>query len=497
MTRQLWEHQTRAIGLLWQAMAEGRRRPMLMMPTGSGKTDTALEIVKRALAKNRRVVFTVPAIELIDQTVERFGAGGISDIGVIQAQHPLTNPEMPVQIASVQTLTRRKLPDTDLVIVDEAHRAHKIIFQWMRQEERLPFIGLSATPWTRGLGKHFDTLIVGATTRQLIRDGFLSDFRVYAPSHPDLTGVRTVAGDYAEGDLAEVMDKPKLTADVVSTWLKLGENRPTLCFAVNRGHARSLERDFARAGVACAYVDGNTDREERKRVQRGFEAGDIRVVVNVGVLTTGVDWDVRCLILARPTKSEMLYVQIIGRGLRRALGKQDCLILDHSDTTLNLGFVTDIHHDRLDDGKERKASSAGARPEWPAPKPKECPSCLYVKPAGVHKCPSCGFAPQRIHEVETRNGELAHLAGRQAKPDMETKKKWYSMLLWYQDDRKKAHGWAAHRYRDKFGVWPNGIHVTPTKPDIEVGNWIRAKAIAWAKGQEKAKKAAEAVHHAA
>jgi superfamily II DNA or RNA helicase len=477
-------------------MAGGKRRPVLMMATGAGKTKTAAAIIRRALAKGKRVVMTVPATELIDQTVHALGREGINDIGVIQAQHPLTNPDMPVQVASVQTLARRKLPECDLVIVDEAHVAFKVIFQWMRQCEQLPFIGLSATPWTRGLGKHYDDLIIGATTQQLIRDGYLSNFRVFAPSHPDLTGVSTVAGDYHEGQLAEAMDKPQLTADVVSTWLKLGENRPTLCFAVNRAHARSLLRDFQRAGVSCDYVDGDTDRGERHRIRKCFEAGETRVVVNVGVLTTGVDWDVRCLILARPTKSEMLYVQIIGRGLRRAIGKQDCLILDHSDTTLNLGFVTDIGRDHLDDGKQRNASSS-SRPERPAPKPKECPSCSFLKPAGVHKCPSCGFAPQRVQDVETRQGELAHLGGRQFKADMETKRKWYAMLLWYQDEKGKSHGWAAWRYKDKFGVWPNGLHVRPTKPDVEVGNWIRAKAIAWAKGQEKAKKAAEAASHAA
>lgn len=495
MTRELRPYQTAAIGLVWQAMAEGRRRPVLMMATGAGKTKTAAEIIKRALAKGKRVVMTMPAIELIDQTVQALYAEGITDIGVIQAQHPLTNPDMPVQVASVQTLSRRLLPETDLVIVDEAHRAHKIVYQWMAKQPKLPFIGLSATPWTRGLGKHYDELIIAATTQQLIREGYLAPFKVFAPSHPDLTGVRTVAGDYAEDDLAEAMDKPQLTADVVSTWLKLGENRPTLCFAVNRAHARSLERDFRNAGVAVAYVDGDTDRGERDQVRRDFEAGQVKVVVNIGVLTTGVDWDVRCLILARPTKSEMLYVQVIGRALRTAPGKADAIILDHSDTTLNLGFVTDIHHDRLSDGSERKASSGG-RKERPAPKPKECTSCSCLKPAGVHKCPSCGFAPHRVQEVATVQGELAHLGGKQKKADMETKLKWYAMLLWHQDDRRKSHGWAAHRYRDKFGVWPNGLHVTPSRPDVEVGNWIRAKAIAWAKGQEKAKKAGGAQHAA-
>jgi len=291
-------------------------------------------------------------------------------------------------------------------------------------------------------------------------------------------------------------DKPQITADVVSTWLKLGENRPTLCFAVNRAHARSLERDFRQAGVGVGYVDGNTDRDERQAIREAFERGDIKVVVNVGVLTTGVDWDVRCLILARPTKSEMLYVQIIGRGLRSAPGKQDCVILDHSDTTLNLGFVTDIHHERLSDGTERKASISKRR-ERPTPLPKECPSCHHVKPIGVHKCPACGFAPHRVQDVHTAQGELAHLGGKQLRADMETKRKWFAMLLWYEEEKQYRHGWAANKYREKFGVWPNGMHVMPVMPDVQVNNWIKSTQIRWIKGQQKAKKLAEAAQHAA
>jgi superfamily II DNA or RNA helicase len=492
----LWPHQSTAIDLIWRSMAEGRRRPILMMATGAGKTKTAVAIILRALAKGKRVVFVVPALELIDQTIAAFRKEGIQEIGVIQADHPETDPTRPVQIASAQTLARRMLPDTDLVIVDEAHRVQRRIFEWMKLCPKLPFIGLSATPWTKGLGKHYDDLIIGATTRQLIREGYLSPFRVFAPSHPDLTGVHTVAGDYAEDELAEAMDKPHLTADVVSTWLKLGESRPTLCFAVNRAHAHSLERDFRHAGVACGYIDGNTDRAERDEIRRAFELGDIRVVVNVGVLTTGVDWDVRCLILARPTKSEMLYVQIIGRGLRSAEGKADCLILDHSDTTMNLGFVTDIHHEKLSDGSERKAS-ASRRPERPAPKPKECPSCSYLKPAGVHKCPSCGFAPHRVQDVQTVQGELAHLGGKQIKASMDDKRRWYAMLLWHEDFKKYKMGWAARQYRDKFGVWPNGLNVQPIEPDAQVRSWIKYSLIKWVKGKEKGKKVAEAAQHAA
>src|SRR5690606_12200504 len=154
------------------------------------------------------------------------------DIGVIQADHPGTDSMARVQIASVQTLSRRMFPGTDLVIVDEAHQALRTVFTWMDGQPKLPFVGLSATAWTKGLGKHYDDLIIAATTADLIERGYLSKFRVFAPSHPDLTGVRTRAGDFAEDDLADAMSKPQLTADIVSTWMKLGENRPTLCFAV-------------------------------------------------------------------------------------------------------------------------------------------------------------------------------------------------------------------------------------------------------------------------
>jgi superfamily II DNA or RNA helicase len=249
--------------------------------------------------------------------------------------------------------------------------------------------------------------------------------------------------------------------------------------------------------VAVGYVDGDTERPERDAVRKAFERGEISVVVNVGVLTTGVDWDVRCLILARPTKSEMLYVQIIGRALRTAPGKADAIILDHSDTTLKLGFVTDIHHDRLSDGNERKAS-ASSRPERPAPKPKECPSCSYVKPAGVRKCPSCGFEPHYAKDVAMKQGELAHLGGKQVKATMEDKQRWYSMLLYRAQESGYKKGWAANQYREKFGVWPQGLNENfPTRPDREVQNWITSKLIAFVKAKKRTEKAGEGAHHVA
>lgn len=464
---------------------------MLQAPTGFGKTLTAAWIIKSALDKGKRVIFTVPAVSLVDQTAREFFAEGIRDIGVIQADHPMTDPSRPVQIASVQTLQRRRIPEADLVIVDEAHRSFEFVRKWMRKPEWLavPFIGLSATPWTQGLGRDYDDLIIAATTQDLIDAEFLSPFRVFAPTRPDLSGVRTVAGDFHEGDLSDAMQAGTITADVVSTWLQIGENRPTLCFAVDRAHAAALKGQFEAAGVATGYIDAYTPPEERDAIRLAFASGQIQVVCNVGVLTTGVDWDVRCIILARPTKSEILYTQIIGRGLRTADGKADCLILDHSDTTLRLGFVTDIQHTRLDDGEGKGKRKVEAK----KPEPKECGQCHFVRPAKVHACPSCGFAPARQDAVEVVEGDLvemsaARLARENRMAGWPEKVDFIRQLRAYAQLHGHKSGWVAHKYKAKFGVWPNDPRVNHAAPADHVSpaitSWIRSQNIRWAKSQK-------------
>ena len=155
----------------------------------------------------------------------------------------------------------------------------------------------------------------------MIRDGFLSRFKTFAPSDPDLAGVKSVAGDFHEGELANAMDKTSITGDIVETWLKRGEARSTFCFCVNRRHAQHVAERFVEAGVAAEYMDGATSREDREEIFDRFRSGETLIICNVGVLTTGIDLDVRCIILARPTKSRILFVQTIGRGLRTAEGK--------------------------------------------------------------------------------------------------------------------------------------------------------------------------------
>ena len=490
----LHEHQQIAIEMVRRSLSTGHRRPMLQAPTGFGKTIVSAAIVEGALQKGNPVVFVVPALSLVDQTVERFAEQGIHAIGVMQGYHPATDASQPVQVATIQTLMNRKLPPAGIVLIDEAHKWFEFYGKWMAMDEwqKVPFVGLSATPWTKGLGKHFDDLLIPTTTKKLINTinpttgrTYLSPFKVFAPSHPDLSGVRTVAGDYHEGELSDAMSGPTLIADVVSTWLRLGEGRPTLCFAVDRAHARKLADQFESAGVPTGYVDMDTPVAERQLMGERLRGGQVKVVVNIATLTTGVDWDVRCIILARPTKSEMLFVQIIGRGLRSVEGKTDCLVLDHSDTTLRLGFVDDIHHESLDGGKHAKSS---ATKQKRLQLPKECLSCSYLKPAGVHACPSCGFAPERQSRIEEQAGELIALKGERRnrrEPTPHTQQEVWSMLLWWQNEHGKSPKFAKANYYERYGSWPNGLHNRPMPADASFSSWIRSKQIRWAKRKNK------------
>jgi superfamily II DNA or RNA helicase len=343
----------------------------------------------------------------------------------------------------------------------------------------VPFIGLSATPWTRGLGSYYDELITAATTQDLIETGYLSPFKVFAPVHPDLKGVRTIGGDYHIDDLGQAMNRQPLVADIVQTWLKHGIDRQTLCFAVNRLHAEHIQQQFQAAGICAGYIDCETQATQRKEVRRKFATGEFQVVCNVGVLTMGVDWDVRCIILARPTKSEILFVQIIGRGLRCAQGKDHCLILDHSDTHLRLGFVTEIHHDRLDDGRTR-----GSRKRDSIKLPKECPQCSFLRPASTNICPHCGFTAQLVNRIKPVDGELCEL--RANKTRVFDREKIYAELKFVALERGYKPGWAWHKYHEYTGEFPHGLdHVRPQPVSSEMKRWLLSRQIAWAKSRSR------------
>lgn len=485
--------QQTAISMLRDAVANGHRRVVMQGPTGFGKTLVAADMVQKARQKQKRVLITVPAISLVDQTVEALAVQGIRDVGVIQAQHFMTDPTQPVQVASVQTLMHRAIPPSDLVLVDETHKWFKFYEQWFCNIDwqNVPIIGLSATPWTKGLGAYYGKLIVANTISEMIDGGMLAPFKVFAPTHPDLEAVRIRAGDYVEEDLFEVMKPKELVADIIDSWKKLGDGRPTILFAVNRAHADQLCVDFNAAGIPSAYMDCDTPLLERMHIRNRLKAGDIKVVHNVDVIGLGVDWpEVSCIIYARPTRSEMRYVQNIGRGLRIDEGKRDLVIIDHSDTTLTLGFVSDIHHEALDDGKPKLTSEPIVQ------LPKECPQCHYVKPPRCAVCPNCGYeAVHQAKAIKPVEGELKELENdkRKAAPvaaKLPSKATTYAQLIWYARSKGYKDGWASNKYRDIYGVWPSRIDWEPhvKAPEMVLASWIKAQFIRYAKSKESKRK---------
>lgn len=488
---ELWDHQKEALTALRQSVSQGVFRIMLASPTGSGKTKIAAALIDAAQRKNNRMAFVVSHISLIDQAMESFYAEGIRDVGVIQAQHVNTDWSRPVQLCSIQTLRSKGVfPECKAAIFDEAHVLHDYHRQWLKHPDwqRVPIIGLSATPWASGLGKYFDSLLVVSTTQELIDKGLLSKFKVFAAAHPDLTGVRIVAGDYKENELSDAMQKGTLTADIVDTWKRRWGKDKTFIFAVDCKHAQALQARFLAEGVSCAYQDARTSSLERADIKRKFHSGEYRAIANVGTLTVGVDYDVRCLVMARPTKSEMLYVQIIGRALRTAPGKDHAIILDHSKNTETLGFVTNIHHDYLDDGKAKQ------KPKLKKPNPKPCPQCDCMLPRVSMVCVNCGFKMEpAVSGLIELDGELVEVSagerqkrGASRKYTMAEKERWYSGFLFIARERGYKEGWAAQQFKQKFGVWPNSFKFTPaSEPSVEIRGYVQSRLIAYAMAKKK------------
>jgi len=305
----------------------------------------------------------------------------------------------------------------------------------------------------------FDGLVIGATIRDLIDDGYLVDYEIYAPGEPDLSQVKIVAGDYQQDQLGEAVDKPELVGDIVTHWLRLAKGQQTICFATNILHSKHICDEFEKHNIPAGHIDAYTPAEERKRIIDAFKANRIRVLCNVSVLAEGFDVPAAaCMILARPTKSLVRYIQMAGRVLRPFEGKEVAIMLDHSGTAKRLGFPTDDLPLVLDDGKPRESVAHEAKDKLP----KMCVKCSYMKPVGVHQCPKCGFLPERKSEIETADGELVRLE-RKKKREMTTEQKadFYGELKTYAAEKGYKSGWAANKFKERTGVWPNHYKDVP------------------------------------
>lgn len=496
-------YQLGAIAQSRVALREKNLRIVLYSPTGSGKTVMGEAFIRSAIAKGKRVAFIVNRIQLVKQTSKRFLQSGIQH-GIIQSGNTC-NVDSPVLICSIHTLASRALPPVDLIIIDEAHGVpgstayRKMIAAY----NNVPTIGLTATPFSKGMGGPcaelngdllFHKLVVAATIRELIDMGFLVDCEIYAPSEPDLSGLkmqRNAFGemDYAEKDLGKAVDKASLIGDIVTHWKRMANGKRTVCFATNISHSKHIAEQFVLAGVKAEHLDSYMEDDERAEIMKRVDSGETTVICNVAILTEG--WDspaCECMILARPTKSLIRWVQMVGRILRPFPGKTHGIVLDHSGSTHDLGYPTEDLPLELCDGSSRMSDKkARDNPDVPPePKAKKCPECHYMKPAGIHVCPKCSFAPERPNAVVTEDGELK-LVDRSKKAELtkQNKQDVYSQLVTMQRDKGYSDGWTSNQYRTVFGVWPKGL-VDVAKPVTDdVRKWVRHQQIKFTKGKQK------------
>jgi len=502
--------------VMWQ-LASGKRRVMLSSATGSGKSLLMMHMALAAHRQGKRVVVICDRIQLVQQMSRQLNAAGMYH-GIIQADNSRAT-YLPVLVASIQTLAARGMQhgaEADLLLIDEAHgcagrEEYRKVIEAAMKTTGAAVVGFSATPWSKGLAKPYDALggplfesmVTTVPIPKLIELGFLVDCDVYAPCDPDLSKVKITAGDYNEKQLGEAMNKTPLIADIVQTWLKYAAGKPTVCFATNIAHSEALMAEFVLNGIPAEHISCKTKDVERIEILKRVESGKTKVICNAMLLTTGWDFPAcEVMILARPTKSLVTYVQMVGRVLRPSPGKSIATLLDHSGTSMRLGFPTDDRSDiPMCDGKPKVG--VAEKKEKPEALPKPCPNCAFLKPEKTHKCPKCGFESKKQSDVEVIDGELKLIKCKKIehKHDVPWKEapKWkptplherfgskqqvYSELLYYCSEKGFKQGWAAMKYKDIFGKWPNNLANETKQTSMNLRNWIREENLKWKKSQE-------------
>ena len=446
-------YQVKAVNEARAAIKAGRRRLILRAPTGAGKTIVAAAIVQSAIERGSRVLFIAHRKELIDQASAKLDQFGI-DHGVVMASHWRRRPHARVQVASIQTLTRRQFPEADLIIIDEAHLS--LAKSYLDVIESLPkavVLGLTATP-IRADGKPlsaiYHDIVPVSDVAQLIRMGYLVRPRHYAPERPDLTAIGIRGSDYDEQELAVAVDRPDLIGNIVGHWRSIALGRTTAVFAVNIRHSLHIIEQFKAAGVRAEHVDGTTPKHEREKILKRFASGETTVVSNVGVFTEGYDNPrISAVILARPTMSLALYLQMAGRGLRTQDGKRDCIILDHAGCAHAHGFIDEDREWSLESRKKKRGEQKREAPV------RTCDQCYAAYPAASRACPECGYEPERrpseITEdashglVEITDEMRAKLKRERIRE--EAKAQTLEDLLALARARGYAPGWAHHRWQ--------------------------------------------------
>lgn len=385
---QLRPYQQDLFNRIRETINGGIRNPIVVSPTGSGKTATFCYIAHRTSKANNRVLILVHRSELVLQTSETLNKFGV-DHGIIQAGIK-PDPAKLVQIAMVQTISRRLSSTTppNLIITDECH--HSAANQYKAILTAFPeatSIGFTATPVRldgKGLSEYFGKILIGQTVEWLMNNNFLVRPKYYAPPvQAILDGIKKRAGDYASDQLAAAMDKPTVTGDAVAHYKRICPESRAIVFCVNISHAEHVAAEFQSNGINSGIIHGGLKPDERKKIVQDLTSGQIKVMTSVDVVSEGFDLPAaEVAILLRPTTSLGLHLQQIGRVLRPSDGKKS-IILDHVGNLRRHGLAEDEREWSLNgiDKKAKKSESLGY---------KQCKRCFCLhKPSPI--CPECGF----------------------------------------------------------------------------------------------------------
>jgi superfamily II DNA or RNA helicase len=449
-------YQNDAVQRIRGSFLEQKKAPLLVVPTGGGKTVIFSYIAASTSARGKRVLILVHRIELLRQTTKKLTEAGVYH-GLINPNYT-PNLHAPVQVASVQTLVNRlsKIQPPDLIVIDEAH--HATAGTWKKIIDYFPnarVLGVTATPCRgdgTGLGTDaggvFDDIVIGPQIQELIDAGYLVKPIIYAPRQRlDLSAVRTVRGDYDNKQVADIVDKPTITGDAVAHYRRLCSGTPAVVFCVSVNHAQHVAEEFRLAGYSAYSVDGSMDDDVRTRILNGLGNGTVHVVTSCDLISEGTDIPaIGCAILIRPTQSLGLYIQQVGRALRTSDGKSNAIILDHVGNVLTHGLPEQPREWSLEGEKRRKKKKGD---EEPAIRVDQCPSCYSIhEPAPA--CPTCGHVKPIKDDIPKQvEGELVQLTAEQVKRQKVVevaKAKTMEELEKIEKERGYKRGWAKHMF---------------------------------------------------
>ena len=475
---------------LRQGFRDGHKNQIIMAPTGAGKTYLGLRICNEAMQKGKRAVFLCDRTTLINQTSEVADKYGLKEHGIIQAQHWRRDPDMLLQIASVQTIGKRAFwPKMDVLVVDECHTTYRAWTEFA-MSTGAAVIGLSATPFTVGLGKIFTNLINATTMYDLTQNGVLVPMRIFSCHKPDMTGAETAGGEWT--DKAAEERELKIVGDVVSDWHRYGENRKTIVFGATIAHCEELCRQFINSGVMAAVFTSDTTAKEREDLLKEYRKPNshLRILISVEALAKGFDVpDVGCICDARPLrKSLSTAIQMWGRGLRSHAGKKDCHLLDFSGNIIR--FFEDFNDiyfnglEKLDDG-EKLDKEIRKKEEFEA---KGCPRCGY---SPFHKrCMACGYEKVSSQISDALPGHMQEIfigEGKNKKKLADNAEHLWQQVVTYARIHSKPEtqqGRAYHLFKKITGQDP--MWKFSSAPNVEISRNVIGKItqmnMAWKKG---------------